>query len=90
MHDIVAVGVADGEVIHDQGKAHIPGVMSPEARSEWTGVVTMGKEQALEVFIGEASNLWEAVHAFPDFHIDVAIVDKVVEFVMIHDRVGNG
>jgi len=90
MHDIIAVGVVDSEVIHDQGKAHIPGVMSPEAGSEWTGMVTVGKEQVLEVFVGDASSLREDIHAFPDFHIDVAIVDKVVEFVVFHDRVGNG
>jgi len=47
MHGIITVGVADGKVIHDQGKTHIPGVVSPEARSEWTGAVTVRKEQAL-------------------------------------------
>ncbi len=29
VHGIIAVGVAYGKVIHDQGKAHIPGVMVP-------------------------------------------------------------
>ena len=50
----------------------------------------MWKEQALEVFVGNAAGLQEAVHAFLDFHIDVSIVDKVVELVVFHDRVGNG
>ena len=50
----------------------------------------MGKEQALEVFIGNAASLWEAIRAFPDFHIDMSIVDKVMELVVFHDRVGNG
>lgn len=50
----------------------------------------MGKEQALEVFIGNAAGLWEAVHAFPDFHIYVSVADKVVEIVVVHDCVGNG
>ncbi len=45
----------------------------------------MGKEQALEVFVGNAASLWEAVHAFLDFDIDVAIVDKVMELVVVHD-----
>jgi len=90
MHGIISVGVTDGEVIHDQGKAYIPGVMSPEAGSERTGVVTVRKEQALEVFVGNASGLREAIHAFPDFHIDVAIVDKVMEFIVFHDQVRNG
>ncbi len=90
MRGIIAIGVVDGKVIHDQGKLHIPSVMAPEARSEWTGVITMKWEQALEVVISEASGLWEAIHAFPDFHIDMAIVDKVMEIVMVHDCVGNG
>ncbi len=50
----------------------------------------MGKEQVLEVFIGNAAGLRETVHAFADFHIDVVIVDKVVELVVFHDLVGNG
>ncbi len=50
----------------------------------------MGKEQALEVFIGNAAGLWEAIHAFPDFHIYVSVADKVVEIVVVHDCVGNG
>jgi len=50
----------------------------------------VGKEQVLEVFVGDASSLREDIHAFPDFHIDVAIVDKVVEFVVFHDGIGNG
>ncbi len=50
----------------------------------------MGKEQALEVFVGSAAGLWEAIHAFPDYHIDVSIVDKVMELVVVHDQVGNG
>jgi len=29
MHGIIAVGVADDKVIHNQGEAHIPGVMLP-------------------------------------------------------------
>ncbi len=29
VHGIITVGVADGKGIHDQGKAHIPGVMPP-------------------------------------------------------------
>ncbi len=42
------------------------------------------------MFVSKASSLREAIHAFPDFHIDMAIVDKVVELVMVHDHVGNG
>jgi len=85
VHGIVVGGVAYGKLIHDQGKAHIPGVMLPEAGSEWAGVVPMGKEEALEVFVGDAAGLWEAIHAFSDFHIDMAIVDKVMELVVVHD-----
>ena len=50
----------------------------------------MRKEQALEVFVGNTAGLREAVHAFLHFHIDVSVVDKVVELVVFHDRVGNG
>ncbi len=50
----------------------------------------MGKEQALEVFVGDVAGLREAIHVLSDFHIDVSIVDKVVELVVFHDRVGNG
>jgi len=42
------------------------------------------------VVIGNAPGLGKAVHAFADFHIDVAFVDKVVELVMVHDLRGDG
>jgi len=38
---IVLVGVANDKVIHNQGEADVAGIMLPETRGEWAGVITM-------------------------------------------------
>jgi len=39
----------------------------------------------LELIVGKLACLWEAVHAALDFHVDMAIVDKCMQLVVVHD-----
>ena len=50
----------------------------------------MWQKEFLEVVIGDATSLREAVHAFANFHIYVTIVDEVMEVVVLHDCFGDG
>ena len=90
MQGVIAVGVSNSEVVHDQGEMDIPGGVAPQARGERARVVPMWEEQLLEVIIGNAASLGKAVHTLADFHIDMAFVDETVELVMVHDLCGDG
>ena len=83
MEGVVAVGVSDGKVIHDQGKADVPSGVLPQAGCVGTRMVAMWQKEFLEVVIGNVTGLREAVHAFANFHIDVTIVDEVMEVVVL-------
>jgi len=87
---VIAVGVSDGKVIHNQGKVDVPSGVSPQAGCVRTWMVAMWQKEFLEVVIGNATGLREAVHAFANFHIDVPIVDEVMKVVVLHDCLGDG
>ncbi len=78
------VGVLDGKVIHNQGKADVPSGVPPQAWCVVTWMVAIGQKEFLKVVIGDAAGLREAVHAFANFHIDVTIVDEVMKVVVLH------
>ena len=39
--------------------------------------------------LGNAAGLFEAGHSFPNFHVHVLVVDKVVKFVGVNDFLCN-
>jgi len=43
----------------------------------------------LQLVIGNLAGLWKAIHTPSNFHVDVTVVDKVMQFVVIHDCWGN-
>jgi hypothetical protein len=42
-----------------------------------------------ESIVSEPTGLGQTVHAFSDFNEDVAVVDEVLELVLLHDASGN-
>ena len=59
--------------------------MFEESRDQWGLVVTSLGKDGDEFIIGNAACLWEAIHPFAYFNIDIAIFDKQVEVVVFHD-----
>jgi hypothetical protein len=49
------------------------------------GSVAKGGQVFLESVVGNASSLFEAQHAFPEFEVDVPIGDKVKQMVLVND-----
>ncbi len=43
----------------------------PEAGSVWLFVISVAGKAFFEEFIGKDASLREAIHAFPNFHVDV-------------------
>ena len=48
--------------------------MHEEAGDALGLVITMVRKVGDEFIVGQASCLWEAIHAFSDFDVDIAIV----------------
>jgi hypothetical protein len=47
--------------------------MFPEARHVGLFKVSMAYQMEFEEFVGKDTGLWEAVHSFSDFHVDITI-----------------
>jgi hypothetical protein len=47
--------------------------MFPEARRVGLFEVSMACQTEFEEFVGKDASLWEAVHPFSDFHVDLII-----------------
>jgi len=55
---ISTVGIADCKVVNHQCKPDVPCVMLPEAQGVGIWVITMGKQEGLELVIGKFASLW--------------------------------
>ena len=49
----------------------------------------MGSEELDELIVCKPACLWEAVHAASYFNVDMSIVDKGAQIVLVDDDVGN-
>ena len=52
-------------------------------------VVSVRCEAFSQEFVGNYSSLWETIHAAADLHVDVAVVDFVMEVVGIEAFFGD-
>jgi hypothetical protein len=75
MVGVGAVGVANAKIVHHETEHDVSRVMPPKAVREWERCVPVGLEEGNELVVGDASGLWQTVHATADFDIDVSIVD---------------
>ncbi len=84
-----AFGVLDAEVINYEDKHDRPPFMTPKAGGSCTLEVSVHFQALGEQVIGQFSGLFEAIDAFCDFKVDVAIVCKVVEAIFLNEFFGN-
>ena len=54
---IIAIGVANAEVVDDEAEDDVAGFVLPKPWSEFTGFVSVGSEELDELIVGEASGL---------------------------------
>ena len=81
--------IADEEVVDDKGESNGARLVNEETRSVTTLTVAAFVETFAEGIVGNASSLFETVHATADSDIHVTIVDFVVEVVVFHDAFRN-
>jgi hypothetical protein len=79
MFSMLALVVLDAEVIDYEDKHDRPPFMTPKAGGSSALVGSVHFQALGEQVIGQFSGLFEAIDAFGDFKVDVAIVRKVVE-----------
>ena len=54
----------------------------PQAMDKFALVVTVFAEAFFEELLGQEASLWEALHVFPDFDVDVTILGVFVTEVV--------
>ena len=88
MFGIGFLGVFDHEIVHNQRGRDGESVVLPQTRCDGHWGVAVRFEQGGEAIVSDASGLREAVHAFSDFNVHIAVDDEVMEFVFVHNGVG--
>ena len=71
--------VFHSEVIHNEAEGNGASFVGEEAGDSFGLVVAVLGKVGDENIIGNASRLREAVHAFVDFNVDIAIANDVLE-----------
>ena len=82
--------VFDAEVVHDEAKTDGAPFVAPEAGRVADRGVAIGAEETGQLLFGEDAGLRKTIHATAYLDVDSAIVDKVAEFVVLDDFVGDG
>ena len=85
------VGVLDKEVIHHKCKEDGVGVVFEKSWGDSSFFIASCFEAWEEEITGHFASLWEPIHPFVNFGIDVAMfVNIVLEVVLIPDGSGDG
>ncbi len=85
MVSVVAFCVANSEVVDNETENNIAGVMFPQPRCEGAGCVPVWFHKCNELIVGNATGLWESVHAESNFNVDVPFM-KWWALVLFDDR----
>ena len=90
MDRIFFLDVLDSEVVHAEAERDCVVFVSEESWGD-SGWFVSGCFKAWEQsVISHSSGLWESVHAFGDFDIDVSVVDEWGEVVQVDDFLWDG
>ena len=81
--------VFHSEVIHNEAEGNGASFVGEEAGDSFGLVVAVLGEIGDEDIVGNAAGLGEAVHAFADLNIDIAVADEGFKVVVLHDAVWN-
>ncbi len=83
--NILLVSVSYTKVVNGEGEHQITVEMLPQAGRDRTWHVSKRLEEVAKTVVGKFSCLWEAIHAFAYFSVDVAIDNFGFEFVELND-----
>ena len=82
--------VFDTEIINNQTKTYGAPVVTPEAWGVAYRCIAVASEEADQLFLGQDAGLGKTVHSATYFHVDFAVMDTVMDFVVCDDFVGDG
>lgn len=88
MFTIRAVDILNAKVVNNQREGDGTSLVFEETGCVFRLVVARGREMFDEPIVGNFAGLWEAIHAFTNLDVNVAIVDFVREVVLVHDCFG--
>ena len=78
------------KIIYNEAKTDRAPSVAPESWCVADRCVGIGVEETGQLLFREDPGLRETIHAASDFDVDSSIVDKVLEFVVGDDFVGDG
>ncbi len=80
--------IFDAKVVHAKVEPDELRSMFPEARHVGLFKISVACQTELEKIIGKDAGLWEAVHSFSDFYVDITINNLFTLPVMFDDIIG--
>ena len=89
MFGVVCIGVFDSKVVDDKAKLEVTSVVFPKSRSVAARFVSVGFKVFLQGFVCDEPCLWESIHSFAHFEIDIAIYDVLFQVVLLLDFDGD-
>jgi hypothetical protein len=89
MLGVFTANILDTKIVDDKGENDRAGRVLEKARGVSTLVVAMGGKVRDKGIICNFSSLGKAVHAFADLDINVAVMDKGAEVVLVKNRFWN-
>jgi len=89
MFGMFATNVFDTKIINDEAKGNRACNMAEQTRGVFCLNVTMLGKVGNKLVVGNSASLGEAIHAAADFNVDVIIVDKGRQVVVIKNGLGD-
>ena len=82
--------VFDTEIINNETKPYGAPCMTPEAWGVVYWCIAIAPEEMDHLFFGQDAGLGKTVHSVTYLHVDFAVTDNVLEFVVCDDVMGEG
>ena len=73
MLGVVCIGVFDSKIVDDKAKLEITSVVFPKSRCVATWFVSVRFKVFFQGFVCDEPCLWESIHSFAHFEIDISI-----------------
>jgi hypothetical protein len=86
---MVLANILHAKIIHNKGERDWTGDMLPKGSSAGDGCIVKLDEMGLQMVVDDASGLFEARHAFPNFQVGIAIMHERCGVVMIDNFDGD-
>jgi hypothetical protein len=84
MISVLLAHVIDGQIVHYEGESDWPCFVQPEASCVAIRVITKRYQTRLQQLVGKLSRLFQSVHEFPDFNVNLTVESQSLEVVLVN------